>query len=761
MEIPIPVVSPTTHLFGVNLVKTIDYLDLTMNILHLSDFHYKPSDHNSFKRIADELLESIKDNIPAIDLVVFSGDLVYEGSSEVSFNNAFSILLEPILSIYNLNLDRLMLAPGNHDMQRNAEMPAIRESLARISDSKGIRDFLSNKKQLEGSLDNFEAFNSFNHTKFKHRIVDPFINVQKTTINGLNVVLIDLNSAWRAYDSKSDRGNLLFPVERLEEIINGIDEDCIVMCNLHHSLSDFKEFVEQNIEDVIYNRCHFLFTGHYHKNLTSAISGQSIGLLHNRASAVYNRYDKSSKYGYCIIEYDNNDLTAKVTHYSYTDGRFVKQNQVNHSIPVGETKKEINDFRKTIRRLEQRAIDKADDLFVSGRRSSDGCTTFSRLFIEPVLKTKSIRDILISKNKGEVYTLTQIINSNKDFIIYGLDKCGKTSLLWKLLLETYRDYYKLNAVPYYINRKDWNGDNPKSLIKTLSQLLELNQRKTAELFQKYQLWLYIDNYELDSNDRFNEWLKNELKNFNIVRIIVTATETIVSGHKVELQEGREANKLFIHEITRRELHRLAERWPNLTDYKRKEIEKRITQVFDQMHIPFNYWTASLFFWIFEKTDETNIHNNFELVKLYIDELLNRKGIVMGNVLNLQYDDLLSYLGELAHELLLHNNYVMSYTELIEFTDKYRNRKKKFTETTKKTIDSLLASGTIFERTSDKYTFRLKGVWEFFLAYHMTENKVFRNEVIESLEYYLSFGNELELYAGFEKMTKNLSKEYLI
>lgn len=54
------------------------------------------------------------------------------------------------------------------------------------------------------------------------------------------------------------------------------------------------------------------------------------------------------------------------------------------------------------------------------------------------------------------------------------------------------------------------------------------------------------------------------------------------------------------------------------------IEEKIIHIFSQMHIPFNFWTTSLFLWILERTDESNIHNNFELINLYVDEILGKR-----------------------------------------------------------------------------------------------------------------------------------------
>ena len=49
-----------------------------------------------------------------------------------------------------------------------------------------------------------------------------------------------------------------------------------------------------------------------------------------------------------------------------------------------------------------------------------------------------------------------------------------------------------------------------------------------------------------------------------------------------------------------------------------------------------------------------------------------------------------------------------------------------------------------------YSFRLNGVFEYFIAYYMTLDEEFLSSALEDKSYYLSFANEFELYAGFKR-----------
>ena len=101
---------------------------MALRILHLSDFHYKDSHDSDFISIGQKIANSIKDI--QIDLVVFSGDLVFDAKDIMKLNKAAKCFIEPIQQTTGLDNSRFLLAPGNHDMQRDAEKPMVDETLA-------------------------------------------------------------------------------------------------------------------------------------------------------------------------------------------------------------------------------------------------------------------------------------------------------------------------------------------------------------------------------------------------------------------------------------------------------------------------------------------------------------------------------------------------------------------------------------------------------------------------------------------------------
>jgi 3',5'-cyclic AMP phosphodiesterase CpdA len=88
--------------------------------VHLSDLHYSRASEPNIKIILKALINdlvSLRDQHGIVpDFVIFSGDLVYAGSSREDFDLARELFIDHLMAQLNLEPDRFFLAPGNHDI---------------------------------------------------------------------------------------------------------------------------------------------------------------------------------------------------------------------------------------------------------------------------------------------------------------------------------------------------------------------------------------------------------------------------------------------------------------------------------------------------------------------------------------------------------------------------------------------------------------------------------------------------------------------
>lgn len=713
-----------------------------IRILHLSDFHYKDNHDADFKSVSSKIAEAIQ-NIN-IDIVVFSGDLVFDTNSYDKIEYAAECFIEPIKTVTGLDNSRILIAPGNHDMKRNAELPFIHDAFSRYETYQQIDEFCKYREQLQYSLANFENYNAFVTKFYKDTmIVEPLYTYGTINVSGKKIGLIAFNSAWRSTESKQDRGHLVYPVYMVHEAFDKIGECDLVLCTQHHNLSDYTDNVCQQIEEIVNEKCHVLFTGHYHRSGIHTSHDSETGLLHLVAPATYNRGDGESKYGFSILEIDEETLEGNLITYAKNGTDFIEVGTKPASVPVSEVKKQLNEFRKLLKKRQSQATEKADALFVSGKQG-----VFNSLFKNPIIKNKSVQEILTSGKEGEYISLEDIVNKQKSTIIFGYNKKGKSSLLRKIEIDVLGSSISRRIVPYFIDYKNYRKGLELNLSRELHNYLEMNYKKIEEIFTQYTLLLLIDDFNPNDN-RFIQMMNDELKNFPNAFFIATSIESLSKQCALINFEGTDVDKYYIHDITNKEVHQLTLSWPNIAKERKREIEEKIMQISKNMHLSLNYWTVSLFLWIFEKTDNTNIHNNFELVKLYIDELLGKENFIKSQFFHVEYDDLKSYLAALAEKILYSENYSLTEKELEEFTYDYREHNLKFNISTFQLVEYLLESGVIY-KIEDKYTIRLKGVFEFLLAFRMCESEELKTQVLSDKHAFLSFGNELEYYAGFKK-----------
>lgn len=130
-----------------------------IRVLHLSDFHFDEKYISEYKAEVEKLCESLESQ--RIDIVVFSGDLVNKGTKKETFSIASEILFNPVLETVKCDKTNLLIVPGNHDVNRQSELPIITKGIDNISTLMGLEEFVSNKEQKELSFERMKSYNEY------------------------------------------------------------------------------------------------------------------------------------------------------------------------------------------------------------------------------------------------------------------------------------------------------------------------------------------------------------------------------------------------------------------------------------------------------------------------------------------------------------------------------------------------------------------------------------------------------------------------
>lgn len=730
-----------------------------MRVLHLTDLHYSLSNKALINRLGEALTSVLQKEVTEkeIDFIVFSGDLVFSGNDNL-FEKAESEFIKPLCKAAGVSRERFVLCGGNHDMELEKEFPAVSDYINKFETNDVLDAFVEKRDdQFDNSCLNTRNFNEFVNNYYSDIdgvVVNSLWHSHKIEVAGKKVGIVAFNTAWRSFIGE-DKGTLLLPrcsVLQAQEQIRDCD---LKVCLMHHDLSDLKAFNLYELEDLIYELFHLKFSGHYHKKRQEAYITPDIGMLSLFSPSSMSK-DDGSKIGFTILDLEEEILEGKLINYDYSrsDNLFTKTASIPVNIPVSQEKKDQIDIIKAVKNAYEKELLEANDLLVSDDTTQKDFLDF---FSPPLLKSKSRAQTAEDKKDSKRVEFEQLFNGN--YIIYGKDKSGKTSLLRKMELELLLEFKFKKIIPLYIDFRSVELGEI-DILRLLKQLLGLSNSKINKILKNSSFTLLIDNFNPDKKTHSNtlSYLKKELE---INAFILTCEETLTSSFDKLDANIKKSEKLFLHPLTRSEIRKHAEKWlGDDTESEQQEILKKVESLFLQLNIPFNYWSLSLFLWLYKKEKRINIHDNIELVNLYIDGLLERKKLAL-TAGNIDYDTFRSFLGEFAYSLLKdhsRNNYSMSYEDLVRFVDDYKHKNIRFVAESEELLDFLISRGIIKKHYSNSlYTFRLNGVMEFFLALHMKEDKSFVNDILNDDLFFLEFANEIEIYAGLIKS----DEEFLI
>jgi predicted MPP superfamily phosphohydrolase len=743
-----------------------------MRILHLSDLHFK----SSAKDLASQniLLEKLLDNLSPelnINFFLFTGDLVYSGSNPNDFELAYQSFLKRIGEKIELPKSNAILCPGNHDVDRNKVSEPIKNFIRSSTNSDLLIKIVEdNKEDVFGisckPTDNYYQFEKKFYQKGEASNID-FItrlySLHYRFVEKWKIGFAALNTAWCSCGD-DDKGNLFYPKSELEKAINELNKRKVdwKILLLHHPLADVRDFNKIDIEDTIYSEFHLMFSGHLHKREDFIRLMQNEGIFCTYAHASFTK-KQDGKIGYSILDIDLETLEIKIEKfiYDFEEKVFIPLKDMHCTFPYNEIKKDQIKIFKTLKKRLVEVLDKANELSVMTKDNSFE-KGFSELFVDPVLKSQPQGVDALFNFMPATKIKFSVLYQPKNFVIYGKDKTGKTSLLFKLQIDLLTNFSQLGEIPFYIDLSEYKTNSQKfDLQRLISKYIEHTHQQTEKILKFYKFKILIDNFD-PSKEEIRQKIASFFQTFKTCTYVIVADQTLAQSYE-KIDFGFDVyEKLFIHDISRNEIRLLTKKWPNIPQDKRDEFVERIVDVLNQHSMPFNFWTLSIFLWIFSGKNTLNFNSNSELLELYIDDILDRTKLASDPQNRFSYSNYKLLLSELANHLLLKHrdtNYSIKFSDLIAFVEEFKSQNLRRVGKTSEIVDHLLDRGILKKLDNDFITFRLNGVLEYFIAYNFIENKGFLEEIIADDNFYLSFKNEFEIYSGFQR-SESENKEFL-
>ncbi len=477
-----------------------------MKILHIGDFHYKSGKKNEYdqKLIVNKLNEKLK-NVKDIEYVFFTGDLVFSGEKSNDFYDAHDLLFNSIKRTLNLTDDRIFICPGNHDINRSKCSIAIINYFDKsIKNNVELDEYYNSANtDLNNSFlpsQNFYDYLNKNFSEpnyFENNIVSAYIK----ECSGKKIGIMSLNSSWLSSGIKdrNDEGNLLVPINVIKNAISKLDDCKIKIALIHHPLHNLKETNSIEVEDIIHKEFNLMFSGHLHKEKIEAKYTGTNGIYCNTTQAALT-FDEKGEIGFSIIDFDIDDetsITVNRSFYLRKEDRFIDLESVHTSIPCGTEKHNQNKLRQKITVKYQTELQVSNQLLLN--YDEDSGLNFIESFTDPVISKNSETDEVDKDNEHRIHIDNDLLSNKGNYLIFGKDKCGKTSLLKKIQLYFIKNYTYLNVVPLYIDYKDCEQNNSFDLVKYITTYYQINNQDAKRIIEGDEVVLLVDNLNPSSH----------------------------------------------------------------------------------------------------------------------------------------------------------------------------------------------------------------------------------------------------------------------
>ena len=728
-----------------------------MNILHISDLHYDGSSKLT-DTVVEKIVTSLKEKNKQVDFILFTGDLVFSATVKAHFNQAKAKLFDYLCDQLEVPHENVIFCPGNHDIDRESKhkavMPYFREN---VSTLRHLNDFYQKKDEVYcdslRTLSNYKEFIQTYHSSDKDVLKDLY-SIHYRTFKEDKLAFVCIYTPWLSAiwddNGDSDEGNLCYPVNALEEAVNSIDGKAnrkILL--MHHPISILRKDLTFEIEDRIFDNFDMLFTGHVHKMMNIA--------RHNGENGVYEHTAKATlAKGASIVCSFIENLDHEPNKYLVNEITYVRDSNECHfgsvvevTIPVGEEKAEQIRLRSKIHDHIETEVQNANTLLLQNDRDDENA--FIKKFNAPHIKTQ--REDTSNSSLAPNVMMSEFYAADANFIIYGRDKSGKTSLLRRIQLEYLMHYTTYQRIPLYLDAKQESIkiDDRYDLELQLRNYLAINNRLNESIVHSDKLVLLVDNFR--PNDAFCNYLAYFIKDHPKC-VLFLATDDNLSNtlqiDSLDFVKNGCFNRVYFHNLRRQEIIKYTDE--NLSDREDKEaIQEKIMKLCKQMELPFNYWTISLFLLIHHKSSDAYSKNLFAILDYCVDEIFDKKKFLVKDAqitfpqIKLMSAALAAYLFE-KHESEV---YSASKNEIVGFLASESNKNVRISAQPEDVFEFLVGCGMLKTQLDGRYCFRLNGFFEYFLAYHMTKDAGFKERILSDEVKYLGFRNQLEIYSGLK------------
>ncbi|MFL5873570.1 MAG: metallophosphoesterase [Solirubrobacterales bacterium] len=275
-----------------------------LRIAHLSDLHAATHGEHVYgqERVVTALLRDLERQAEQkeFDLIVFSGDLSFDGTPE-ALARGRELLLEPLRERFSKV--PIVLAPGNHDVEWSKIDTALDTGLEfTLATREAVQARLKggSVSQDRLRLESWDEFHKDWDSGCDVERIGPGAFAYQIEVEGRRIAIGSFDTAWRSRDTTKDRGRLVLGVDQLRGFLEQNRECALAVVTFHHPPDWLVEFDNAGAKAALEKFGALVLTGHDHvadPSLTITPRGKA---LYCRAPCSYDDPDYSN--GYAVVD---------------------------------------------------------------------------------------------------------------------------------------------------------------------------------------------------------------------------------------------------------------------------------------------------------------------------------------------------------------------------------------------------------------------------------------------------------------------------
>lgn len=746
---------------------------MNIRIFHISDFHLNNKNLNDWNDyLKDAFIRYINDNKSEENFIVCSGDMVDKGGADfggvrAGLEKFKESVIKPIVSQTGIPIDRFILAPGNHDINRNADedyvISGVRDQIKNGGADK-INDYTG--KLLSGN--NSPSKRVCDYFDFVELLYAGYSNVANRYLGSVFKYQIDdvelayscFNGVWNCCDDKDMEYGLAIGEPQYKWMKDLISDNTVKIAVMHHPL-DWMKYERRTIQPWLRKDYSLLLMGHVHEGETMMAQSPSGSLIVNFSPSFTSDIRKDSityQNGFTVIDYDIEGTDVDFTYmvYNHKQRKYILNNEYVESgtfhaeITMGDGDRLVQLMTRTVNLIKEKYIPVINSSLIP--QKAKAISTLDEAFVMPPIKKNG------DLEREEGYSLSTIINSQSNILLLGQHESGKTVLLYKILTELVENESTLGLVPVYFDFAEQTNQDIDTIIKNY---LDCNTNEASLLIKERKIVLLVDNY--DASDYNKDRIK-KLYRFvadNTLRIIATTNHEIIDQIPNSIIQNNEIlfEYYFIHQFSSSNVKELITRWsPELQRLERNQKIESLVNRFCSFSLPCTAMSVSLYLWSTENSNRDPV-NPSVLLDIYMEIILERMSVEDMYVNTFDYDNkssLLAFIAKSIHDEIKDDKpYTLTYIQYLSKVECYI-KKVGFKGIDPTRLANYFIERKVFVLRNGNVEFAHACFYYFFLAKRMIKDEEFKNKVQSKDEYY-KYDRVIEYYSGLARSDKALLK----